>query len=159
MIKHNLKFLVLAAISCFSLNAFSQSERDMAYYIKNAPFKVNISEPVFANKTFNIKDYGAVGDGQTLNTTAIDKAITACNAAGGGTVLIPPGLWLTGPIELKSNVNLHTEWGTLVLFSSDHSLFALAGGRGKPQLYGEKLENVGITVMAFLMVPAIPGAL
>ena len=105
----------------------------------------DISEPVFPARTFNIKDYGAVGDGQTLNTVAIAKAIDACSAAGGGTVLIPAGDWLTGPIELKSNVNLHTEWGTLVLFSSDHSLFTMSGGRGKPQLYGEKLENVAVT--------------
>jgi polygalacturonase len=146
MLKYKPTFLALAAFCCVSFtNAFGQSERDMAYDIKNAPFKVNIREPVFPAKTVNIKDFGAVGDGQTLNTDAINKAISSCSASGGGTVLIPAGLWLTGPIELKSNVNLHTEWGTLVQFSSDHSLFALSGGRGKPQLYGEKLENVAIT--------------
>ncbi|MBW4891362.1 hypothetical protein KXQ82_16660 [Mucilaginibacter sp. HMF5004] len=123
------RFLALTLLSCLSFTAtFSQSERDMAYYIKNAPFKVSITEPVFPAKVLNIKDFGAVGDGQTLNTDAINKAIATCSVSGGGTVLIPAGLWLTGPIELKSNVNLHTEWGTLVMFSSDHSLFKMEGG-------------------------------
>ena len=146
MIRYKQGFLALAAMCCVSLgNVFGQTEKDMAWYIKNAPFKVNISEPAFPAKIFNITDYGAVGDGQTLNTEAIAKAISTCAAAGGGTVEIPAGSWLTGPIELKSNVNLHTEWGTLILFSSDHSLFTTTGGRGKPQLYGEKLENVAVT--------------
>lgn len=118
----------------------------MAWYINNAPFKMGtIAEPKFADRTFNIKDYGAIGDGQTVNTQAIAKAIAACSAAGGGTVLVPQGLWLTGPIELKSNINFHTDKGALVVFSPDHSLFPMQDGRGKPQLYGEKLENVGIT--------------
>jgi polygalacturonase len=142
----NIKPILSALLILSGLSAFAQQQHDMAWYIANAPFKMgNIAEPKFADRTFNIKDYGAVGDGQTVNTQAIAKAIDACSAAGGGTVLMPAGLWLTGPIELKSNVNLHTEWGTLVVFSSDHSLFTMQGGRGKPQLYGEKLENVAVT--------------
>jgi len=144
MLNRRLTFAALMAL-CFGTAALAQ-EKDMAWYIAHAPFKMGIvAEPKFADRTFNIKDYGAVGDGHTLATQAIAKAIDACAAAGGGTVLIPSGSWLTGPIELKSNVNLHTEWGTLVMFSSDHSLFVMTGGRGKPQLYGEKLENVAIT--------------
>lgn len=119
---------------------------DMDYYIAHAPFKMPaVTEPKFANKIFNIKDYGAVGDGQTLNTAAIDKAITVCNAAGGGTVLMPPGLWLTGPIEMKSNVNLHTERGTLVTFTADHTQYPIVDGKAKVLLSGNKLENVAIT--------------
>ncbi|MDB5011006.1 MAG: glycoside hydrolase family 28 protein, partial [Mucilaginibacter sp.] len=84
-------------------------------------------------------------DGQTLNTVSIEKAINACNAAGGGTVLIPQGLWLTGPIELKSNVNLHANRGALVIFSKDHAQYPMIDGRTKLPLSGNKLENVGIT--------------
>ena len=65
----------------------------------------------------NIKDQGAVGDGLTMNTEIINSAIQACAKAGGGTVLIPPGTWLTGPIRLESNINLHLEKGALVQFS------------------------------------------
>ncbi|OCX51451.1 hypothetical protein BEL04_15605 [Mucilaginibacter sp. PPCGB 2223] len=142
----NIKPILSALLMLAGLTVAAQQQHDMAWYVANAPFKMGtIAEPKFADRTFNIKDYGAVGDGHTLATQAIAKAIDACSAAGGGTVLIPSGAWLTGPIEMKSNVNLHTEWGTLVMFSSDHSLFVMTGGRGKPQLYGEKLENVAIT--------------
>jgi polygalacturonase len=146
MIK-KLKFWMFVSILLASGSiARAQSTQDMMWYINNAPFKMGtISEPKFADKTFNILNYGAVSDGQTVNTVAITKAIDACSKAGGGTVLIPAGLWLTGPIELKSNVNLNAEWGALVMFSPDHSLYSIAGGKVKPQLYGEKLENVAIT--------------
>jgi polygalacturonase len=63
----------------------------------------------------NIKDFGAKGDGVTLNTQAINDAIKEVNSKGGGTVVIPEGLWLSGPIELLSNVNLYTERNSLVL--------------------------------------------
>jgi polygalacturonase len=132
------------------LNAFAQNHQgdSLAYYLKHAPFKMPVvTEPRFASKTFNVKDYGAIGDGQALNTEAFEKAIATCSTAGGGTVLIPAGLWLTGPIELKSNVNLHTAQGALVIFSTDHSLFPILmpEGRVKSPLYGNHLENIAIT--------------
>jgi polygalacturonase len=118
----------------------------LEYYITHAPFKMAMpTEPKFSNKTFNITDYGAIGDGQTLNTAAIAKAITACNAAGGGTVLIPAGLWLTGPIQLKSNVNLHAVRGALITFSTDHTQYPMVDGHTTPLLSGNKLENLGVT--------------
>src|SRR5438874_2119991 len=128
--------------------AQSPAEPDLNYYLSHAPFKMPaLAEPHFNNKSYSIKDYGAVSNGQTLNTDAINKAITACSAAGGGVVLIPPGLWLTGPIELKSNVNLHADRGALIIFSSDHSIYPIAVADGKVQspIYGNKLENVALT--------------
>src|SRR5262245_55527255 len=59
-----------------------------------------IKAPVFPNRDFKITDYGAVADGDTDNTEAIRKAITACNAAGGGRVVVTPGVFLTGAIHL-----------------------------------------------------------
>ena len=70
----------------------------------------------FPNNTYNIVDFGAVSDGVTNNSEAIKKAITACSEAGGGKVIIPSGKFLTGPIHLKSNMNLHLEEGAEVLF-------------------------------------------
>ena len=74
-------------------------------------------------------------------------AISICSLAGGGTVLIPAGLWLTGPIELKSNVNLHAELGTLVIFSTDYTLYPIVmpEGRTKSLISGSNLQNVSIT--------------
>lgn len=58
-------------------------------------------------RTYNIRDFGAKGDGQTLDTEAIQKAIDACNKDMGGTVLVPAGIFVTGTLEMKSNVTLH----------------------------------------------------
>lgn len=70
-----------------------------------------------AEKTFGVTSYGAVGDGKTTNTAALQSAIDACAKAGGGRVLIPAGTYLTGPIHLQSNVDLHADAGAVVLFS------------------------------------------
>ena len=78
-----------------------------------------IKEPVFPDKTFKITDFGAVADGKTLNTEAINKAITTCSEQGGGTVLVPKGEFLTGAVHLKSNVNLHVEEGAILKFSTE----------------------------------------
>jgi len=63
---------------------------------------------------FNIKNYGARGDGKTVNTQAINKAVTACADAGGGTVVVPAGIFLTGTVQLKSHVTLMLEKGAVI---------------------------------------------
>ncbi|MEE3226352.1 MAG: glycosyl hydrolase family 28-related protein, partial [Bacteroidota bacterium] len=78
-----------------------------------------IGTVTFQDSVFNINEYGAVADGTTLNTEAFKAAIAACNQAGGGKVLVPKGTYLTGPIHLKSNVNLHLEADAEVLFTTD----------------------------------------
>ena len=82
-----------------------------------------INAPVFANRTFNITQYGASGDGQADCTSAIRSAIGACNAAGGGVVVVPPGRWATGAIHLLSNVNLRVESGATILFSTNPNAY------------------------------------
>jgi len=114
---------------------------------------LHISEPIFPNNMVNIADCGAVPDGKTLNTDAINRAIAACAEQGGGRVVIPRGLWLTGPIILQSNINLHLESGALVLFTPDYDQYPVrkVDLRGIEQiivtapLFGEGLENVAIT--------------
>ena len=73
--------------------------------------------PVFPARDFLVTEFGAVGDGKTVNTSFIREAITACSGAGGGRVVIPPGAFLTGPVHLASNVNLHVGEGATLLFS------------------------------------------
>jgi len=117
------------------------------------PFNMpTVNIPVFKTDTFNIVNFGAKNDGITSNTKAIANAIEACSKTG-GTVLIPPGLWLTSPIVLKSNVNLHAVRGALVLFSrnlDDYPLLettyeGLATLRCQSPISGIDLENVAIT--------------
>ena len=68
---------------------------------------------------FNIRDYGAVGDGETLDTRAIQKAIDACAAAGGGQVLLPPGRYLSGTVHLKNHVTLLVDAGARLVGTTD----------------------------------------
>ncbi len=68
---------------------------------------------------FSIRDYGATGDGKTLDSAAINKAIEACAAAGGGQVLLPPGKYLSGTVHLKSHVTLFLDAGARLIGTTD----------------------------------------
>ncbi len=121
------------------------------YYTVHAPFKMpDVADPVIPAATFSITSYGAVANGKTLNTIAIAKTIEACAKAGGGHVVIPAGKWLTGPIELKSNIDLHIEKGAMIIFTPDHTQFPIISvSKNKydvtSPVWGDKLENISIT--------------
>jgi polygalacturonase len=112
-----------------------------------------ITQPSFKEDTFNITKYGAVADGITLNTESINAAINDCSNKGGGVVVIPQGLWMTGPIVFKSNVNLHISNGALLQFTDDKSKYALIVGdyeghaspRNQSPISGTDLTNIAIT--------------
>lgn len=105
------------------------------------------------NHIFNILRYGAVGNGLTKNTKAIQKTIEACVKAGGGTVWVPAGKFLTGPINLKSNMTLHVDAGARLLFSQDVSDYRTVQSRWygieqhgfSPCIFAEGCENISIT--------------
>lgn len=100
---------------------------------------------------FNIIDYGAVADGKTINTKAIQQAIDDCSANKGGTVLIPPGIFMTGTFELKSNVNLQLETGSEIKGSPDINDYKFYQSPifKSPSYYGivyaYRAENISIT--------------
>jgi polygalacturonase len=112
-----------------------------------------VQSPVFKRAIFNITNYGAVADGISLNTKSINAAIEDCNTKGGGEVIIPKGLWLTGPIVLKSNVNLHLEKNSVLQFTTDFNQYALVKGNweGLPQMRNQSpvsannVVNIAIT--------------
>lgn len=130
------------------LNAYSQSSP------KPWPKVLPVTTvPVFKTDTINIETYGAISDGVTLNTKSINDAISASSERGGGVVLIPRGLWLTGPIVLKSNVNLHVAADALVSFTKDFSQYklihtnweGLGAVRNQSPISGTNLVNIAIT--------------
>jgi polygalacturonase len=84
--------------------------------------------PKFKKDTINITKFGAVADGLTLNTKAINDAIIACSNKGGGVVMISSGMWLTGPVELKNNVNLYLAKNALLQFTNDLNEYKLVAG-------------------------------
>lgn len=106
---------------------------------------------VVAQQQYNIIKFGAIGDGKTNDAVAIQKAINACSAAGGGQVIVPSGhVFLSGPFDLKSFVELRVEGGAKILASPDESLYAKSAfrenkGEGTIWIGGEKLEQVSIT--------------
>ncbi len=121
----------------------------------SAPFPMEpIKEYVFPARDFPINKYGAVADGKTNNSKAIARAIAACNRAGGGRVVIPAGEWLTGPIHLKSNVNLHLSENAILRFTDnpqDYLPAVMTSWEGmecynySPLVYALDCENIAIT--------------
>lgn len=104
-------------------------------------------------RVYSITDFGAQGDGKTSNTDAFKKAIDACTAAGGGRVVVPAGTFLTGPIELKSHVDLHVDDGAVILFSRNLNDYPLVPSNWEGRetimcqspIYGHDLHDVSIT--------------
>lgn len=90
---------------------------------------------VAATRDFNVRDFGAAGDGQALETKAFDGAILACSNAGGGRVVVPPGRYLSGTIRMRSHVDLHLEEGaTLVGTTNLEAYNSFTPGLFKPEL-------------------------
>ncbi|MGH7994669.1 MAG: glycoside hydrolase family 28 protein, partial [Limisphaerales bacterium] len=106
-------------------------------------------------RTYNIRDFGAVGDGKKLNTAAVQAAVDACFKDGGGTVLVPAGVFVIGMIELKSNVTLHIAAGGTLLGTGDGTQYhnveavplsgdATAGDGDVGLIYAVNAENVTV---------------
>lgn len=135
----------------FSLHSGAQNKSiRKAYSFDNLPV---IAKTGFKKDTISILKYGAKNDGITLNTSSINQAITVCSQSGGGVVVIPEGLWLSGPIELKSNVNLHLKKNALLQFTKDFDQYPLVEGNweGLPQMrnqspiWASNQQNIAIT--------------
>lgn len=100
---------------------------------------------------FNVLDYGAKGDGKTDDAVAIQKAIDECNSKGGGQVLFPTGYtFLSGPVELKSNVDIHLEVQSTWIANPDESIYTLSAfgenrGEGMMWIYADGVENLSFS--------------
>jgi len=147
----------MASLVCEAIN---KQKLGLAPYLKASGFSNKYSyelpkvyEPHFKRDTLSIVDLGAIADGKTLNTVPINKAIEKQAANGGGVVCVPAGLWLTGPITLKSNINLYLAKGALLSFTSDFSQYPLVkssfegvdAARCQSPITAEGVENVAIT--------------
>lgn len=122
----------------------------MNFYLRNLLLIFCLCFTSARAQTFNIKDYGAVNDGKTACTPAIQKAIDACYQNGGGRVYVPAGQFITGTVHLKSNVNLYLESGAVLLGSpdlKDYESYTKAGYGVNYYgiLYTADAENVSIS--------------
>ncbi|KEO75690.1 glycoside hydrolase family 28 protein [Anditalea andensis] len=121
--------------------------------------RAQIIAPQFPDHNFLITDYGAVEGGETKSTQAFTDAIAACHEAGGGRVVVPAGVYLTGAIHLLSNVNLHLEEGATIQFSRDpKDYLPLVFSRWEgmelmnysPFVYAYEQENIAVTGLGTL---------
>ncbi len=124
-----------------------------AFY-EGLPFEMPVLKaPRFSSYSVSIAKYGAVGDGVTLNTEAFAKAIEDVYSRGGGKVVVPAGIFLTGPIVLKSNINLFLEKNSMILFSPDFNLYPIVDAsfeglntkRCQSPISAHDAENIAIT--------------
>ena len=142
-----MKQLILTALTIVSI--LSAKAEDYSKHYQNLP--VELKQVVsfdIPDNTVSIAEFGGVGDGVALNTEAFRKAISALTKKGGGRLVVPQGVWLTGPIVLKDNIDLHIERNAIVLFSPDKSLFVDAEGKSSrcdPGIKASKRKNIAIT--------------
>ena len=145
------KLFLSALMMGAALMVSAQSKYDK--YYTNLPIEIeHVQEVKFPTTSVNIAQYGAVPDGKTDCTEAFNKAIKELSEQGGGHVIVPRGVWKTGPIQMRSNIDLHLSKGATILGSENKELYVqkndnLRDGSKKCHalIYGSKLENVGIT--------------
>ena len=137
---------VVAAAMMLPLSAQAQ---DYAKYYQNLPVTMQqVTRPQFPANEVNLKDVGGVGDGVTLNTEAFKKGISKLEKQGGGRLTVPQGVWLTGPISLKDNIELHLDKNAIIYFSPDKRLYVIEGSKSsrvEPCIKASKRKNVAIT--------------
>ena len=146
-----LNLIILSVLVMFNHHVGPKiTQQEVNANLKNLPFPTfAVHVPVFPDKQYLITKYGAIGNATTNCTKAINEAITTCSNDGGGTVIVPAGMYLTGQIEMKSNVNLHLNVGATILFSPDVKSYPLVKDGShyhiKALINGDHLKNVAIT--------------
>ena len=141
-------------VVAFTFTACANADNPYKMYTDGLPFDMpEVSAPTIPDYEVTVTDFGAVGDGETLCTEAFAKAIDALTEKGGGHLIVPRGVWHTGPIVLKSNIDLHLEMGAVILFAADESLYPLIETsfegldtrRCQSPLSAKGAENISVT--------------
>jgi polygalacturonase len=104
-----------------------------------------IAAPMIPPHRFNIRSFGAVDDGTTPNTAAINRALSACQSAGGGTVEIPEGRFLTGPFKFFSGLNLQIDDGATLVFSDNPRDYPIVGKSFENFIQATDCHDIAIT--------------
>jgi polygalacturonase len=147
------EFLLIFLFSIISLST-QQEKSNLAGWDEVPRIMERIKPPVFPKKDFDVTSFGAIGDGATDCSKAFEKAITKCNSEGGGRVVVPKGVFLTGAIQLKSNVNLYLAKEAVIKFSTDSKKYlpvVLTRWEGvecmnySALIYAFEQENIAVT--------------
>lgn len=146
---------ILALTGCQPQNEIKKGpENELSKYLSDIPFKMDgISRVIFDNYKQPITEFGGVGDGITDNTEAFAKAMKGISEKGGGHLIVPQGVWFTGPISFEDGIDLHLEKGAVILFSPDYDAYpivdcyfeGLKTRRCTSPLNANGKKNIGIT--------------
>lgn len=141
-----MKNIVLLILSFFFFSYEAVAQYDKCY--DGTPITLKKAElPRIQELSVDVRDYGAVGDGLTLCTDAIQKAIDEVSAKGGGHVVIPAGIWLVTSLELKSCVDLHLDTNALIQQTFNKSMYKMQpdGKRFFPCIYAYDAHDISVT--------------
>ena len=138
------KLLWIIALLAGGVPAFAQSGPYTTYY-RNLPVSMEAPQlPVIPGNSVSLSEFGGVPDGVTDNTEAFAKAVAALGKQGGGHLVVPAGLWLTGPITLKDHIDLHLEKNAMILLTPDRAAH-LKDGKVVPGINASKRTDISIT--------------
>ena len=117
---------LLTAVIALASACGSVSHTGAGNVYEGVPFEMpQVQQPSIPAREVSLTDFGAVGDGVTLNTDAFARAVEALATKGGGTLKVPAGIWLTGPIGLQSHIGLHLDKDAVIVFSTDQDLYPI----------------------------------
>lgn len=154
ILKSTFTLFTATLISAYAVSQTVVQATNQSDLYSDVEFKMpRVQEPVIPKNSVSITDFGAKSGGQDLCTKAFAEAIEAVSQKGGGRVVIPRGTWLTGPITLKSNIEIYSEIGALVIFSKNKDLYPLVEGsfegfntfRCMSPINGRNLVNIAFT--------------
>lgn len=144
-----------AIVFTFFLQSINSQVPEWQTYVDKAPFKVELPQPAkssLSQKTISVKDYGAVADGKTINTEAFQKAIDEGSAKGNTVISVPAGIWLLGPIELKSDITIQINKGAVLQFTKDRTKYPMLAKNSAgtdyfvmSPIYAKNVKNITIT--------------
>ena len=149
-----LTFLLFSFVLLLSCRNTLQQDSPYGYLYQDLPFEMPLlSPPSFPDYSVSVADFGGRGDGTFLNSDAFASAIAHLSSRGGGRLIVPAGVWFTGPIVLQSHINLHLEDRSIILFSPDKDLYPLVETsfegldtrRCQSPIWGKDLQNIAIT--------------
>lgn len=138
-----MKRLLLVVVAFMA--TLAASAQDYSRYYTNLPVEMPVPQLAeIPDYSVTICDFGGVGDGLTLNTEAFNKAIAALSKVGGGHLVVPAGIWVTGPIALKDNIDLHLEKNAIIMATPDRQLH-FKGDKTTTLISASKRKNIAIT--------------
>ena len=161
--KQKLRRLGMAVL--LMVAAMTMYAEDYGKYYQQLPVAVKQAEVAqIPSKTVALTDFGAVGDGRTLCTDAFKKAISTLKNQGGGRLVVPAGVWLTGPIELESNIEMRLDHEAVIYFSPDKRLYLpdeanktkWGGSRVLPCIYASKKHDIAKLWYPWQMASGLP---